>query len=376
MLQLLTDLEATGARVYLYMHTPSQLLGSYVLTQLSYNKITYAWYYCKSLLGINQAKWKVRVREYYGTANEPETALLLRKKLKESLRFLCTVQPDLLICWNPYSAAHGLLGVAAQQMGIPVGGMDWGLLPQTFIVDPKGTLASSLVFNRRIAYTNAEELLRAGNQVYTGLKDTSISLYAQASKPLPEVLQITNPAKTRILLIGIDELDSGAIPDTDPDRRGLLPFHESNKAAGLAFAAADSDFQVIIKPHPSHNYLKDDRQLAENCWVLNINPEELITWADVVVCSGSKMEISVLLKNKPLVNVGAGLLYNKGCTYEVHQPGELREVVQEAKHKGITDKQLRNFKTFLGYLHVHYLYAYTAGAQNQEVIDRLLAACK
>jgi len=72
--------------------------------------------------------------------------------------------------------------------------------------------------------------------------------------------------------------------------------------------------------------------------------------------------------------VGAGLLYNKGCTYEINTPNELAAKVMEAKTHGFTPVQLHNFKKFLGYLKHYYLYSYGNNANNEVVLNQLMAA--
>lgn len=370
MLHLLTDLQNMGIKTFLYYPDDYDLLRPFAIKGAKFNRVVYKYYYYKSRYLINESKWKARLKWWANLQTATEEEIFYKERVKQAVKLFCSIKPDMFVCWNPNAAPHGIHNEVARVMGIKTGGIEWGFLPNTYILDRKGTLALSEVFNQSIAYPNNPLIETIGEEIYNELNNKSTSMYAQAVKPLPvEAEHATGP---KVLLLGIDTLDSAAHPPEHEDRKGLLPFHLSTYDQAVAFAQADPSFTVIFKPHPSHNLHTQDVQVQKNMWVLNINPDYLIDWADVVVCTGSKMELSVLFKNKPLITVAAGLTYQKGCSYEVHSPEEIAAKVLEAKANGFTSQQKQAFKKLLGYLKHYYLYSYGTDVNNEESLKRFL----
>jgi hypothetical protein len=372
LMQLFKDLEQKGCRVYYYGNTFNDDFQQYTVTKLLFNKVLYKIPFYYVLQHIDRYKWITRVtHQYPPTDREFVNYKHLRSIVRVAVQYFCTVKPDLFLCWNPHSPSFGIMADTARFLGINVGAIEGGLLPGTFILDDKGTLATSWVFNRTVTYLTPEKFKTTGERIFNELRQKSISLYEQPILALPEPLSNLDDQCIKVLVIGIDMVDSGSLPETDADRLGLLPFHQSCNAQAMAIAATDKNFMVILKPHPSHNYGPQVAELSSNCWIVNSNPDELIKWADVVVCSGSKMELSAFLAGKPLVNIGAGLLYKKKCSYDVDGPSQLREQICLARQQGITAEQLQAFKQFLGFLHDDYLYVYDPAHDNTLVIDRI-----
>ncbi|MEO6148801.1 MAG: hypothetical protein ABIN95_13660, partial [Mucilaginibacter sp.] len=114
----------------------------------------------------------------------------------------------------------------------------------------------------------------------------------------------------------------------------------------------------------------DNSRVNDNLAIVNGNPDDLIDWADVVFCSGSKMEFSAIMKNKPLLTYGAGLLYGKDCSYEVKSPSSLVNEVTKALSKVYDDRNRKNFITFLGYLDSEYLYNFVTN--KNKIIETVL----
>lgn len=371
--QLIKDFEKAGCSVYYYGNAANLRFQRYHGDRLSYNRALYKIPFYWVLKHIDHNKWMTRLTHHIPPG---DTRLadnkLLRNLVRTYVQYFCAIKPDLFICWNPHSPSFGPMADTARLMGIVIGAIEWGLLPGTFILDKSGTLATSQVFNRAITYSEPEKFEITGERIFSELSRKSISLYQQTTEQLPMELLNTDDGSIKILVIGIDMVDSGSYPETHQDSFGLLPFHTSCREQALAIAASDTNFRVVLKPHPSHNYQPESGEIAANCWIINSNPDHLINWADVIICSGSKMEFSALLAGKPLVNVGAGILYKKGCSYEANTASQLREKILQAAQHGITPQQLQAFKLFLGFLKEDYLYAYDRPHNNKVVIDRML----
>lgn len=371
--QLIKDFEKAGCSVYYYGNAANLRFQCYHGDSLSYNRALYKIPFYWVLKCIDHNKWITRLTHHIPPGDTRlADSKLLRNLVRTYVQYFCAIKPDLFLCWNPHSPSFGPMADTARLMGIATGAIEWGLLPGTFILDKSGTLATSQIFNRAVNYSEPEKFKMTGERIFFNLSQKSISLYQQTTEQLPKELLNANDGGIKILVIGIDMVDSGSYPENHPDRFGLLPFHTSCRAQALAIAALNSNFKVVLKPHPSHNYKSESGQIAANCWVVNSNPDELIKWADVIICSGSKMEFSALFAGKPLVNVGAGILYKKGCSYEANTALQLLEQILQAAQHGVTPQQLQAFKLFLGFLQDDYLYIYNQPNNNRIVIDRML----
>jgi hypothetical protein len=375
MLQLLQDIEQGGRKVYFWCTETYKSLQPYTTLPSHLPKGYYYYYKTRSQLLLNKNNWLPQLKRWCRVNTKAAAAHEFHQRRKEALKLFARLRPSLFICWNPNCVHRGIATAVARQMGIRTGAIEWGFLPGTFILDRTGTLASSEIFNRALVLDEQQRknCLDTGAQIFEELRAGSLSLYAQKTSALPDELMHPSPGTIKVLLLGIDELDSGCYPPENPARRGLLPFHRSSFEQAKAIAGANPAFRVIYKPHPTHNLHATDRQETANCWVINTNPDQLIDWSDVVVCSGSKMEFSALMKQKPLVNVGAGLLYKKGCSYKADRADLVEKAIVRASQAGVTAEQINTFKIVLGYLKLYYLYSYAGtAADRMAIVQRVL----
>ncbi|PWG81061.1 hypothetical protein [Pararcticibacter amylolyticus] len=374
MKNLLLDLQQQGCKVYFWSQNKYESLSDfYIVPYYKKARVRIFVYQLIVKLFVDRKKWVSRLTKWLGTdyrdSNERYNIFS-----KEAIALFSTIEPDLFICWNPYCCQFGIAFDIARVLGISTSAIEWGFLPNTFILDEKGTLASSQIFNCNPLKGKSDEDMQRyfyeGEKIFDTLKNSSLSLYNQNNVVFPIGVDNDREGVFKVLLLGIDEVDSGAFPREHRERHGLLPFHESSLQTAKAFAEADSAFQVIYKPHPSHNEYFENVKVLKNLWIVNGNPDQLIGWADVIVCSGSKMEFSALLKNKPLINVGAGLLYKKGCSYEIESSSQIAECVKVACYNNVSDLQLLSFKQFLGFLKLDYLYS--TKDRNREITAKLM----
>ena len=368
MLKLIQTLESEGHRVYLWTdHNYGKLSKYHInesLTRKRYsiknplNLISYI----RTKVIIERSKWIERLMAWTSNNNIKEINQVFDHYLRSSLSIFSNLKPDFFYCWNPFCCHYGIAYDVAKALSIKTKAIEWGYLPNTFILDNFGTLAKSEVYinNPLPSFSNErlDQFQSEGEGIFENLKNQSLSLYNQKASNLPIELIERKLNQIRILVLAIDEVDAGAIPIEHKDRFGLLPFHKSSFDQAQAISKVNPEYAVIFKAHPSHNKYKENKQIATNLWIVNGNPDELIDWADVVFCSGSKMEFSVLLRNKPLINFGAGLLYGKDCAYEIKKLSELDIVVSTALKKQDFNLKITSFKTFLGYLKNEYLFSY------------------
>ncbi|RCH54705.1 hypothetical protein DJ568_09435 [Mucilaginibacter hurinus] len=379
LLRLIKDLEGSGLQVKLWSDHKYERFSKYDIEKIIFpvqekNQYRRYWNIIKTRFLLDGNKWLQRIKQWNGNGDSNFARAELKKYVNESARVFTIINPLCFICWNPYCCRFGVAYDAAKILGIKTAGIDWGFLPDTFILDSKGVLATSAIFNTDpLADYNAgsrDVFTKKGTGIYQQLKATSLSIYQQAEVKIPADFKLKDKEMVKVLVLGIGEIDAGAYPADHPERKGLLPFHESAYEQAVDIARMNTNYRVIFKPHPSHNQFKQDKRVNSNLAIVNGNPDELIDWADVVFCSGSKMEFSVILKGKPLLTYGAGLLYGKQCSYEIKSPASVQTQITKAMHGLYDDRNQKNFVTFLGYLDCEYLYNFT-GNKNH-VIDSLL----
>jgi len=338
------------------------------------NTFTRLWYELRARLFIDTKKWATRIKFWGNIDTGKEASQWVASYIKDCSAVFAGVNPDCFICWNPYCCRFGVAYDMALSMGIKTRAIEWGYLPGTFLLDKKGTLAASSLFNTNpLANYNAEDIntfKATGGVIFERLKAESLSRIKQDKAKIPIDILAAKEGLINVLVLGIDEIDSGAYPPDCAERSGLLPFHNSSYQQAHDISEIDKSYRVIFKPHPSHNKFSVNTRVKTNLTIVNGNPDDLIDWADVVFCSGSKMEFSVIMRNKPLINYGAGLLYGKNCAYELNSLVLTKEVINKALTNADDNTHMINFLSFLGYLQAEYLYGFVNN--NNGVVEDIL----
>tara|TARA_B100000315_G_C14360760_1_gene488357 strand:- start:188 stop:799 length:612 start_codon:yes stop_codon:yes gene_type:complete len=112
-------------------------------------------------------------------------------------------------------------------------------------------------------------------------------------------------------------------------------------------------FCVVYKSHPS---VQLPVQINHpNFLISNSDPNELIDLSDMVVANGSKLELNVLLKEKPLILPGFGIFFNKSCAFEARSKDEFFELLY-GKNIQFSKEQQNNFMKYLAWLNYKYLF--------------------
>ncbi|MEO6151154.1 MAG: hypothetical protein ABIN95_14220, partial [Mucilaginibacter sp.] len=262
LLALISEFEARGLTVHLWSDHKYHLLRKYDIEKLIFpvrekNRYTRYWYYLKTWLQLDKKKWFERIKRWNNNDDDSFGNSELQKYIKESARVLSIINPAWFLCWNPYCCRFGIAYDAANLLGFKTIGIDWGFLPDTFILDSKGILATSEIFSTNPLVKYREKSLQVfrqrGEIIFEQLSAKSLSLYKQPKAEIPADFQKKVKDAVKILVLGIGEIDAGAYPPEHPERKGLLPFHESAYRQAVDIAAASEKFRVIFKPHPSHN---------------------------------------------------------------------------------------------------------------------------
>lgn len=298
------------------------------------------------LLGFRWLLWTQRMR-VWSRVGTWAAFMNVVKEFRRSGRILGTVDPDVVYVWNPYCCAFGMLGEYARLSGRRVRTIEYGVLPDTLLLD------DGFIFDSRLFADHAGvrgRYLKEGWPVLHMLEQAGEArLYDQASAMVPAGAELL-PGEIGILVLGLSEVDAGVIPAWGAERRGPYPYHANGSELAQAIAASSPAYKVIYKPHPNHNPMHKDVRLRNNAWVVNGDARSLLDWCHVVVANGSKMEIDAMVAGKPVVNVGAGILSYSEASYRMPSWDQLAPTIRQAYDREAFERRRAALADFLGYL--------------------------
>lgn len=301
------------------------------------------------LRGLWSFRWKVWTERMMVWASMDRAAAMKATliELYRNARLLAAEKPDVVYVWNPYCCAFGILGELARAVGYKVRTIELGVLPDTIQLDD-GFLHRSAVLARYARVKGG--FARQGNEVMLQLRGRSDTRgYVQGQAKLPQQAALL-PGEIGILVFGLSDVDAGVIPGWAPERRGPYPYHLNGIALAQAIASRSTRYKVIFKPHPNHNQWPKDVPLAANAWVVNGDARHLLQWCDVVVANGSKMEVEAMLADRPVVNIGKGILSFSEASYRVESWEEVDRVILAAKAREGFEERRAALADLMGYL--------------------------
>lgn len=298
------------------------------------------------LFGFRWLLWTQRMR-VWSKVGLPAAFVKVVKEFRRSGRILATADPDVVYVWNPYCCAFGILGEVARLSGRQVRTIEYGVLPDTLLLD-RGFIFDSELFAGHAEVRGRH--LEEGRAVLEMLQRAGAArLYAQASAHVPAGAELL-PGDIGILVLGLSEVDAGVVPSWGGERRGPYPYHANGVELARAIAACSPTYKVIYKPHPNHNPLHEDVRLMDNAWVVNGDAHGLLDWCHVVVANGSKMEIDAMVAGKPVVNVGTGILSYSEASYRMSAWDQLETTILQAHQREGFEQRRIALADFLGYL--------------------------
>lgn len=300
----------------------------------------------KILFNVNLIKWYSRVKIWLKTKNN----VILIKHIIKQLKFAILIKEsksyDVVFIWNPFCSAFGILGECLDVLNVKTFTIEHGPLKNSLLLD-KG-----LVYNSQLLKSFTNQLngnFEFGNKIYEELKEINSLLHNQNKVNIPS--KFLNNNKIKIVVFGLSEVDANVYPYWAKERKQGFPFFKNGLSKSIYIAKLSNRFQVIFKPHPSHNFEKGNRQVLENLWIINGDPIEIIKWSDLVIANGTKLEIDSIVNQKPVININTGLLWFTNATYKVHKKNEILETINQAYNNGITISQINSFKLFLAYIY-------------------------
>ena len=282
--------------------------------------------------------WILRIRKWLNTSLFTATIITL-SKIREAKAICLNFSLVKVFIWNRYCPEFGVMAEVFKKHQIDFKDIEFGLLDGSLVVD-RGFLGEASFFkevklNRAIQPLSWDQLnvLKGAGQ------------YAQKKPNIPFSMQNSNVK--RILILGGSEIDSGVYPNWYKTRKYIYPFHKNSLHLAREIAMLFPTHFVVLKPHPKHNDLALDMEIARNLRVVNGDPSALFEWCDVVVSNYTKLELQAFLYRKPLVNPGPGLLFHSNGVYTVTDKGQLRQTIELALTKGFDPDADKKARTFL-----------------------------
>jgi hypothetical protein len=241
---------------------------------------------------------------------------------------------DSILCWNPYCSTFGVMANFLAYYKKTIYTIEYSPIPGGLIVD-KGFIVNSENLSLFSQIKNSRQI----KSFFDCKQIESTNNYIQNKPLIPEML--VDSKRTKVLVLGLSDVDSGIYPRWSEERKLFYPIFKNSFDAAINLSRACKNAMFIFKPHPHHNIHNLDIKVTENLWIINGNAENLIEISDVVVGNGTKVENDVLLKNKPLINIGAGFCYHSGLSIVVDSIAAFQEVLKNVAHGNQQNEQLK-----------------------------------
>ncbi len=265
--------------------------------------------------------------------------------------------------WCEFKYNHYLFTEMCRERGIPVSFSEFGSLPGTVVLDREGQMGESRPalhpeeFNE-LPVTHND--LDCAEKIVDYLKSSGINRREQPdSADNSELRARLKPGRPVILFAGQFDQDSGLVPYTENSRKYHSPVYRSTLEANLALAeiAERRGWNYIFKPHPMAVDEVRVSKLPKNViYVDDININDIIDIADVVVTILSSTVYVSLVRDTASVMLGYNQIHGKGCAYEALRAEDVETVLCEAVEKGYTPEMRQAFLRHVARMQKYYLY--------------------
>ena len=269
------------------------------------------------------------------------------------------VQPKAVIMWCEFTRMHPLLTAIAQAHGVKPPYWEYGSIPGTFAIEDQGQMGESRIATEWESFlakeVTEEEKARAG-EVLEFLRGSGLNRNVQTDmNALDELEGEIDPKKPLIIFAGQNDYDSGLLPWDDHAKEFHSPCFPDSMSASHAIweICKQEGWEFAYKPHP---FMIRRTPWHELPVIRKCNFNAMMDRADVVVTGVSQSGYVACIRNRACVTVGFNQLKHKGCTYEVTDKAQLRDVLKEAVAKGRTPQQQEAFRTHVAQLLKYALY--------------------
>ncbi len=273
-----------------------------------------------------------------------------------------TLQPDMAFVWNGAIFWQRALVQVAEQYEIPFYYMERGLFPDTFVVDPDGVnYCSSLAGQKwplmKAPMPNQEENEQLDQFRYQ-IQKSRRTIVSQGTDldgdEARKQLKIPTGAKVILLPLQI-ESDTNILFNS--------PFYQTMpqviKDVQQGIMEIGNVF-LVIKPHPEDKDRLDELAAlcGQRCRLCSdLSLPTLLDMADVVITINSTVGLEALIQDKPVVALGRAIYTEKGFTFDITGPTDLKKQIGCALAAvGKDIFHASDFRRFLLHLLKHHLF--------------------
>jgi len=281
-------------------------------------------------------------------------------------------QPKEVILWNAFYAFHKIIREICAEKKIPVKYMEFGNIPGTIQVESIGQMGESYPARFPEEFLKIEvskKELQDAEKLIEELCRNRVNRNIQPQNNLLEnVKKKLVQNRPVVFYAGQNDNAAGMQPYTENSRKYHSPIFESSDAAAvyLAKLCAENEWNFIYKPHPMMMGAFVREQIPENVMVVdNVDINDLIDMADVVVTILSTVSYNALIRNKPVVMLGYTQLKGKGCTYEAF---EKEYIIEQIKESLLGNEGKAMYSNYV--LHIAQLQKYYFVEKHKDVIKK------
>ena len=270
------------------------------------------------------------------------------------------INPSKIIIWGSWKRENYILEYLAKHYNVPYGYMEYGWLPGTYQVDPRGIAGQSeyAVNPEMFEKLDFEDIYDIeGVKQYVRDYKLDTRIFNDTKEDNAQILSIC-PNKKTIFFVGMGEKGIHINPKSDYWKKYVSNVVESTEEvlALLIQLCRKNNWNLIFKPHPGEPVPELKCGLEDVIIVRSMEIDRLICLADVAVSIASAVDYKVLIYGKPLVQLGITGLLGKGCTYTVSKKEMLEEQIHLALKNGMTKEQTENYNRLLQILLQRYLW--------------------
>ncbi|NOX36616.1 MAG: hypothetical protein GXO78_03685, partial [Calditrichaeota bacterium] len=268
----------------------------------------------------------------------------IARKILENI--IDELNPVLILPWGSSLPQSILLQNLAQNRGISCWIIERGLLPGTYMLEPRGHGGWSVLVNNPIVSrffntnigsnkNNDFELFKKIKKKIVGRKLTKYNNSNQ-NVEFPRLIN-----KKTIVFFGDDDFASGTYPEFSQQSHANSPVFRSSLQAFSELAKLvqdDPSLALIFKPHPNDRY-DYESLISSNVYVIrDLHLHQLFSRGDVLVFMTSTSQFEAIFYEKPIVLLARSQLWHSQGIYRVESVEHLQNQIANALER-------KNWKT-------------------------------
>jgi len=228
-----------------------------------------------------------------------------------------TLLPRAVLTWGSTTSLSMLIRQICLEQCIPVHMIERGVLPDSLTMESGAQFALSDLYDLEFAEPDSENYTF---EDYAQAIGNLLNKYPATTVAVPQTSSLPSPEKKHVLFLGSYTLAAGAYP----------PAFHSIAIQNYAYKNQEEVFELVsnfcsqneipfyAKSHPADLIQCNHPKLLNNSSI-----DELVAWADVVVCMHTNVTIRVLASNKFCILCAPSYLHNRGVAYQAENAAAL-----------------------------------------------------